>query len=132
VNSKERSYRTVATFLDSDENFMIYRRFGYLHARILLRLQDRLRNLESKLDDYDKEDADDEIRRKILMSRDTDEAECKKQAREVPGVQTRTQLLDEIEVVLGTYSMAHKHTIQSKCSQHGRQMDIESAEDGFP
>jgi hypothetical protein len=107
VNSKEKSYRTVATFLDSDENFMIYRRFGYLHARMLLRLQDKLRKLESMLDDYDDEDAGDETQKRLLMSRDSDEAACKKLAKEEPAAKTRTQILDEIEVVLGKYGTVH-------------------------
>ncbi|KAH8198234.1 hypothetical protein TruAng_007618 [Truncatella angustata] len=95
--SQEKSYRKVATFLDSDENFMIYRRFGYLHARMLLRLQDKLRVLESLLDDYDDEDASDETQKQLLMSRDLDEAACKKLVKQEPGTQTRTQILDEIE-----------------------------------
>ncbi|KAK8015482.1 hypothetical protein PG991_008370 [Apiospora marii] len=104
LNYKERSYRSVATFLDSDENFMIYRRFGYLHARTLLRLQDKLRTLEQLLDENDDEDAaGDEATQKCLMSRDLDEAECKELAKRVPTVLTRTQILDEIEVVLAKY-----------------------------
>ncbi|KAK6822850.1 hypothetical protein PG987_014395 [Apiospora arundinis] len=97
VDCKERSYRSVATFLDSDENFMIYRRFGYLHSRMLLRLQDKLRALESRLDRYDSEDAADEEEKRLLMSKDRDEVACRKQAEEVPNVPTRTQILDEIE-----------------------------------
>ncbi|KAK8108538.1 hypothetical protein PG984_014339 [Apiospora sp. TS-2023a] len=104
VNCKERSYRSVATFLDSDENFMIYRRFGYLHARTLLRLQDKLRTLEELLDENDDDDAaGTETSKKCLMSRDYDEAECKALAEKVPTALTRTQILDEIEVVLGKY-----------------------------
>ncbi|KAK8076645.1 hypothetical protein PG994_003917 [Apiospora phragmitis] len=93
---QERSYRSVATFLDSDENFMIYRRFGYLHARTLLRLQDKLRKLEQLLDESDDDDADgNETSKKCLMSRDYDEAECKELAKRVPTALTRTQVLDE-------------------------------------
>ncbi|KAK8057781.1 hypothetical protein PG996_011718 [Apiospora saccharicola] len=104
LNCKERSYRSVATFLDSDENFMIYRRFGYLHARTLLRLQDKLRTLEELLDENDDDDASGtESNKKCLMSRDYDEAECKALAEKVPTALTRTQILDEIEVVLGKY-----------------------------
>jgi hypothetical protein len=99
----------MATFLDSDENFMIYRRFGYLHARTLLRLQDKLRELEEKLDKYDDADWEDEDgdQKILLQSRRADEADCKKIAKETPHIMTRTQILDEIEEVLlryGTYS----------------------------
>ncbi|KAK7936734.1 uncharacterized protein PG986_015172 [Apiospora aurea] len=104
MDCKEQSYRSVATFLDSDENFMIYRRFGYLHARILLRLQDKLRALEDLLDDLDDEDAaGNETRRSLLWSRDNDEAACKAVTEKVPTALTRTRILDEIEVVLGKY-----------------------------
>ncbi|KAK9788204.1 hypothetical protein SCARD494_09956 [Seiridium cardinale] len=103
LDCRERSYRTLATFLDSDENFMLYRRFGYLHSRMLLRLQDKLRVLESILDDHDDEDASEETHKRLLMSRDLDEAACKTLLKQEPAVQTRTQILDEIEVVLGKY-----------------------------
>ncbi|KAK8096084.1 hypothetical protein PG999_014106 [Apiospora kogelbergensis] len=104
LDYKEQSYRSVATFLDSDENFMIYRRFGYLHARTLLRLQDKLRALEDLLDELDDEDAEEsETSRKRLWSRDIDEAACKAVTEKVPTALTRTQILDEIEEVLGKY-----------------------------
>lgn len=48
-----RGYPNLAAFLDSDENFMVYRRFGYIQARLLLEKQDELRRLEKRLDDYD-------------------------------------------------------------------------------
>lgn len=43
----------LAAFLDSDDNFMIYRRFGYLQARLLLEKQEELRRLEEDLDILD-------------------------------------------------------------------------------
>jgi len=66
-------YPRLAAFLDSDENFMLYRRFGYLQSRILLYKQDELRGLERQLDNLDKLDA--EIRPKMLKSRERDDAE---------------------------------------------------------
>lgn len=103
MSCHEQSYRSVATFLDSDENFMIYRRFGYLHARMLLRLQDKLRKLEDLLDEHDDEDAAHDTDKELLMSRDSDEAACKQMEKKTPGLLTRTRILDEIEVVLGKY-----------------------------
>jgi hypothetical protein len=50
-------YPRVATFLDSDENFMVYRRFGYLQSRIILEKQDNLRQMEDKLDRMDRIDS---------------------------------------------------------------------------
>ena len=49
-------YPNVATFLDSDRAFMIYRRFGFIHARLLLQKQDELRLMEEELDRMDKRD----------------------------------------------------------------------------
>jgi hypothetical protein len=48
-----KGYPSLATFLDSDENFMVYRRFGYIQSRLLLEKQDDLQKLENKLDKYD-------------------------------------------------------------------------------
>ncbi|KAH8678811.1 hypothetical protein BGZ60DRAFT_428633 [Tricladium varicosporioides] len=108
VEDKFRGYSSLSTFLDSDENFMIYRRFGYLHSRVLLRIQDQLRKLEQELDRYDKEDADaaekgSEQSRKLLMSRDLDEAADRRELKANPDLRTRTQILNDIEQCLEKY-----------------------------
>ena len=46
-------YPNLAAFSDSDESFMLYRRFGYLQSRILLEKQAELSFLEAQLDDLD-------------------------------------------------------------------------------
>lgn len=46
----------LAAFLDSDENFMIYRRFGYVQSRLLLQKQAELQQIEKALEDLDLED----------------------------------------------------------------------------
>lgn len=63
-------YPSVATFLDSDENFGVYRRFGFVQTRLLLEKQDDLRKLELKLDRYDRRLARDVQTRDILRTRD--------------------------------------------------------------
>ncbi|KAH7330214.1 hypothetical protein BKA65DRAFT_565359 [Rhexocercosporidium sp. MPI-PUGE-AT-0058] len=55
----ELGYPYLAAFMDSDENFMIYRRFGFLHARLLLQKQDELRLMEEQLDLMDRRDVSD-------------------------------------------------------------------------
>jgi len=101
VDTKERSYRSLATFLDSDEHFMVYRRFGYLHSRVILRKQDQLRKLEAELEGYDNDDANGpEEMKKLLISRDYDETFDRKQTE---GTRTRTQILVEIEETLSKY-----------------------------
>lgn len=52
---------------------MLYRRFGFLQARILLYKQDELRELESKLDKLDQ--WDEKTRPRMLKSRDRDDAD---------------------------------------------------------
>ncbi|KAF7951557.1 hypothetical protein EAE96_006862 [Botrytis aclada] len=42
-------YPRLATVIDSDEQFMLYRRFGHLQARFLLHKQDELRAQEERL-----------------------------------------------------------------------------------
>ncbi|KAL2010507.1 hypothetical protein VTN00DRAFT_6314 [Thermoascus crustaceus] len=53
LQSSPRGYPNLAAFLDSDENFAVYRRFGYLQSRLLLEKQDELRILEEELDHMD-------------------------------------------------------------------------------
>lgn len=48
-------YPSLAAFLDSDESFMMYRRFGYLQARLLLDKQHRMSKLEEELQELDNE-----------------------------------------------------------------------------
>jgi hypothetical protein len=47
--------------MDSDDNFMIYRRFGFLHARLLLQKQDELRLMEDELNRMDRRDKIDNL-----------------------------------------------------------------------
>jgi hypothetical protein len=56
VEQCEHGYPYLASFLDSDENIMIYRRFGFVHARLLLQKQDELRIMEAELDRMDQRD----------------------------------------------------------------------------
>ena len=70
---------------------MLYRRFGFLQARLLLNKQDQLRALEEELDGIDN---DDETM--YLKSRDMDDAD------ERP----RTRLFEEIETKFKEYGMS--------------------------
>jgi hypothetical protein len=93
VESCPEGYPQIAAFLDSDENFMLYRRFGYLQSRILLHKQDQLRALEERLDRLDQADNNDEKTRRYLKSRDLDDK------RNGP----RTTLLETIETKFKEY-----------------------------
>jgi hypothetical protein len=60
-------YPILGAFLDSDDNFMVYRRFGYLQSRLLLEKQEHLRQLEEELDNLDMEDAQTRSRNLVSM-----------------------------------------------------------------
>jgi hypothetical protein len=72
VEECPEGYPRLAALLDSDENFMLYRRFGFLQARILLNKQDQLRELEKQLDREDKVDMKKDPG--VLKSREKDVA----------------------------------------------------------
>ncbi|KAL9609024.1 MAG: hypothetical protein Q9167_006187, partial [Letrouitia subvulpina] len=85
--------------MDSDENFMIYRRFGFLYSRVLLSKQDELRELEDSLDDMDRRDAKESTySKKCLMSRAKD---FNREA--ASGQETRQEMLKKIETKLYEY-----------------------------
>ncbi|KAH5407240.1 hypothetical protein HBI88_144920 [Parastagonospora nodorum] len=69
-------YPQQAAF-QSDLSFSVYRGFGYLHARILLQLQDELRVLETDLRDMDELD-DNGTNKRVLSSRMKDETRARK------------------------------------------------------
>lgn len=46
-------YPQLSAFLTSDDDLSIYRRFAYVHSRLILKKQDELRQLEDALDGLD-------------------------------------------------------------------------------
>ncbi|KAF7880403.1 uncharacterized protein EAF02_007249 [Botrytis sinoallii] len=104
LSEHQKSYRSLSIFLDSDENFKIYRRFGYLHSRLLLRKQDEIRRLEMELDELDDlDEAEDAPDKRRARSRNADIAAERKELAEDPTLRTRTIVLDEIEANLAAY-----------------------------
>jgi len=75
---------------------MIYRRFGFLHARLLLQKQDELRLMEEELDEIDQRDArsNNTI---VLQCREDDDARTDQEGN------TRKSLLSKIEDTLLKY-----------------------------
>ncbi|ORY09326.1 hypothetical protein BCR34DRAFT_568705 [Clohesyomyces aquaticus] len=53
LNDSPKGYPNLAAFVDSDEGFAIYRRFGYIQSRLLLNKQEELRRLEVELERMD-------------------------------------------------------------------------------
>ena len=62
----------LSCFLDSDDAFMIYRRFGGVFSRLLLCKQDEIGRIEATLKAMDRTDAD-EGNGQYLMSHKLDE-----------------------------------------------------------
>ena len=56
VEDFPKGFPKVSCFVDSDDAFMVYRRFGTVFARLLLSKQDEIRRLEAKLQGMDKTD----------------------------------------------------------------------------
>jgi hypothetical protein len=52
---KEIGYRGFSAFLASDNDFLIFRRFGAINARLLLYLQDEIAILEEELEELETE-----------------------------------------------------------------------------
>lgn len=75
VDKTVAGYPRFAAFVDSYPSFFIYRRFGYIRARLLLYQQDRLTALEKCLEDADVEDSISNANRIKLGSREMDEME---------------------------------------------------------
>jgi hypothetical protein len=72
VHIGPNGYPKLARFLDSDDNFMVYRRFGFLQTRLLLERQDALRVLEERLDKLDESEIEGGDNKDNLCSRDGD------------------------------------------------------------
>ena len=91
--------RAILVHAIDDKACAFYRRFGFLHARVLLHKQDELRELEEKLEEMDKQDENTPIGQRSLKSRDRDD----KRAPEEENKPTRKQILAEIEKKLNEY-----------------------------
>ncbi len=59
VHGGPLGYPLLARFQNSEPNYMIYRRFGEIQARLLLEAQDDLRRLEMKLHHLDIDETDE-------------------------------------------------------------------------
>jgi hypothetical protein len=75
VEEYPKGYPLLAAFQSSEPSFSIYRSFDYLHARVILNMQDELRVLEKRLGDLDNKDSNSlsEETNKCVRSRDSDD-----------------------------------------------------------
>jgi hypothetical protein len=105
-------YPNLAAFYDSDEDFMVYRQFGYLQNRILLDKQNEMANLEKRLDDLDQAEMCPHPDRLFRYNLEQSE------------VAHRRQLMAEIETKFceyGTY-IDDLLTLQNGCSHRRAQL----------
>jgi hypothetical protein len=102
VDDHPRGYPQLAAFVNSDKNFLIARKYGFLRSRVLLYRQDELSVLEKDLIALD--DDDNEKRAIALTSRKFDE-----QTEKDP-VYSRKVLIQKIDNKLKEYGKSPPHT----------------------
>lgn len=91
-----KGYPLQAAFQSSESSWSIYRAFNYLHARVILDLQDEIRCLEEDLEEIDLENQG--TNRLSSRKDDLEQAEC---SGESPS--PRAQLIDKIRMKLVNY-----------------------------
>lgn len=102
VDDHPKGYPQLAAFVNSDENFLVARKYGFLRSRVLLYRQDELSVLENDLIALD---ADDEEKRPLaLQSRKHDEQTDK------DPVYSRKVLIQKIDDKLKEYGKPTSHT----------------------
>ncbi|KAK4183658.1 hypothetical protein QBC35DRAFT_344598, partial [Podospora australis] len=57
--SFRNAYPRLAAFLNSDREFPVFRRFGQVHVRLLLHMQDEIVELEDRLNELDASELND-------------------------------------------------------------------------
>ena len=70
VDGYPQGYGKIAAIEACDPNFLIYRKFAWLHNRLLLHSQDELAQLERQLEELDQYHFREEPRRLISRRRD--------------------------------------------------------------
>lgn len=91
-------YGRLAAIEDCDPDFLICRRFGWLHGRLLLNIQDELQELERELEGEDEWEFHYGQRLKLRHRR----KDCKGPHRK------RQEILTKINVKLKEYGMSTK------------------------
>ena len=90
--------------MDSDESFMVYRRFGTVCARLLLNKQDEIAGLEKAIIEMDDADGNDSERTSCLMSRDIDGSTPPDREK---WPKSRQEILGELESRVLEYSVSN-------------------------
>ena len=93
VQDFPNGYPKLSCFLDSDDSFMLYRRFGTIFSRLLLSKQDELSGMERLLKGMDMTDEEDG-NQDFLMSRTLD---VERENFPAGWGESRAQLLEKME-----------------------------------
>lgn len=104
VEEFPKGFPQLACFLDSDEAFMIYCRFGTVFARLLLSKQDEISQLEAKLHAMDKTDEKNGDSQ-YLMSRTLDDRRSKVDVPPTWQNETRRDVLAKLEKLTLDYGL---------------------------
>lgn len=89
-------YPKLAAWLNSDENFLMCRRYGFLHSRVLLYRQDELRALEEDLLELDLEDKEADPR--VHMSRVLDDSRNDERKKLIRKIDEKLKEYDDIVI----------------------------------
>jgi hypothetical protein len=110
VEECPNGYSRLAAFNASEQNFMLYRGFSNVHARLLLNLQASIQKLEAELDGIDRfHDTLPEADKKRLRSWDLDVAACRAEKEEAneeeeeDEVQTRQDIMEQLRIKVNQY-----------------------------
>ncbi|KAL8809300.1 MAG: hypothetical protein Q9200_003534 [Gallowayella weberi] len=92
----------LACFLDSDDSFMLFKRFGIVFSRLLLNKQDEIRQMEAELLGMDK--TDEKYGGELYLQSPYEDTQ--RDANTIPRYwsQTRPQLLQKLETKILEYS----------------------------
>ncbi|KAI4208625.1 MAG: hypothetical protein LQ348_000102 [Seirophora lacunosa] len=93
IDDHPRGYPKLAAFMNSSDNFLMCRRFAFLHSRVLLHRQDELAEMEKQLLAMDDEDAEND--KLALQSRRRDDQR--------PDQPSRKSLMERIDNKLKDY-----------------------------
>ncbi|KAL8717668.1 MAG: hypothetical protein Q9225_005105 [Loekoesia sp. 1 TL-2023] len=102
VENYPKGFPRLACFLDSDDAFMVYKRFGIVFSRLLLNKQSEIRQMQADLEAMDRTD---ELKGEIryLLSREED-IERDPQTISYKWMGTRPQLMQSLEKKILEYS----------------------------
>lgn len=70
MDKYEKGYPKVAAIQASDPNFLLYKKFAWLHNRVILSVQDELMWLQKRLVELDGFDSQNDWRKLISRRRD--------------------------------------------------------------